>query len=54
MKKTHYRQIIINLSVEDDCDDKKIEGLAKGIEDFVSEQAEKNIPEIKEVSTRVN
>lgn len=31
----HYKQIIINLFVEDDCDDKKIEGLNKDIEGFV-------------------
>ena len=31
----HYKQIIINLLVEDDCDDKKIEGLNKDIEEFV-------------------
>lgn len=31
----HYKQIIINLLVEDDCDDKKIKGLNKDIEEFV-------------------
>lgn len=50
----HYKQIIINLLVEDECDDQKIEELNKQIELFVEEKAQTSILEIKEISTRVN
>ena len=50
----HYKQIIINLLVEDDCDDEKIEKLNNDIEKFVQMKAEDDISEIKEITTRVN
>lgn len=50
----HYRQIIINLSVDDDCEEKKIEDLTKQVESFIAEQVKQNIPEVKEISTRMN
>ncbi len=50
----HYKQIIVNLLVEDDCEDQKIAELNKKIEAFVEEQAKIIVPEIKEITTRVN
>ncbi len=50
----HYKQIIVNLLVEDDCKDEKIEKLNRDIEEFVLKKSEEDIPEIKEITTRVN
>lgn len=50
----HYKQIIINLQVEDDCEDEKIEKLAEEITEFVGDKSVNEVPEIKEITTRVN
>lgn len=50
----HYKQIIVNLLVEDDCNDEKIDRLAEEITEFVSVKSENDVPEIKEITTRVN
>ena len=50
----HYKQIIVNLHVEDDCEDKKIKKLAEEITEFVADKSVNEVPEIKEITTRVN
>lgn len=47
----HYKQIIVNLLVDDDCEDEKFEKLAQEITEFVED---KEIKEIQEITTRVN
>ena len=47
----HYKQIIVNLLVDDDCEDEKFEKLAEEITEFVED---KDIKEIQEITTRVN
>ena len=50
----HYKQIIINLHVDDECDDEKIEKLAEEVAEFVVEKSVNEITEISEITTRVN
>lgn len=50
----HYKQIIVNILIEDRCDEQKINNLSKLIAECVKEQADNNINEIKEISVRVN
>jgi hypothetical protein len=49
---THYRQIIINLAVEDNTPPEEVSKLKEKIDIFVNEV--KNPKVIKEVSVRVN
>lgn len=48
---THYRQIIINLSVEDGTEEKKLEELHSKIEDIINTIKPE---EIKDVEVKLN
>ena len=47
----HYKQIIVNLLVDDDCEDEKFEKLAEEITEFVDDY---NYFNENMASTRVN
>ena len=48
---THYRQIIINLSVEDGTDEKKLEELHSKVEDYINTIKSEGI---KDVEVKLN
>ena len=50
---THYRQIIVNLAVEDHTDTEILEEFAEELQDFFEKKKEEH-ENIKEVSVRVN
>lgn len=49
---THYRQIIVNISVEDDAPETVIEELREHIEECLSDKTGNN--GIKEIEVKVN
>lgn len=50
---THYRQIIVNLAVEDDTEECILEEIKEQIEQCVNESSD-NKDEIKEISVKLN
>ena len=48
---THYRQIIINLSVEDGTEEKKLEEIHSAVEELVNKIKPE---EVKEVEVKLN
>lgn len=49
---THYRQIILDLAVEDDTSDEKLKELAEKIKEYMENEVDCAI--VKEVGIRVN
>ena len=52
MDSTHYRQIIINMSVKDGTDEKVLEELDRKIEECIKDNVDNDI--IRDVHVRVN
>jgi hypothetical protein len=50
----HYKQIIINMSLEDDFLEKKIEELADKIQQLVERETKKQHIDATEITTRIN
>lgn len=50
---THYRQILINLAMEDDFDEKQLEGLREEVEEFLQRRIQEK-PSVKELEVKIN
>lgn len=50
---THYRQILINLAMEDDFDEKQLEGLRDAVQEFMQRQTQEK-PSVKELEVKIN
>jgi hypothetical protein len=50
---THYRQIIVNIAVEDDVPEQELEDVLKDISEITSEEYDKH-DFIREISARLN
>ena len=49
---THYRQIIVNVAIEDNTEDTLLEKLQEKVQNFITDSVE-NVKEISEVTVKL-